>query len=80
MSVVIEYHECKMIEVISERVLVAATWKCTHLNLDGQPCQTMVHGYGRVGFPAAPHVTTSEAITSWFEHQAKVSEDAKRTG
>lgn len=66
MSIIVEYHECRMVVVIPERVLVPSTWKCTHVNMDGIKCQTMVTGYGRVGLPVSSHMTSSEAITAWF--------------
>lgn len=71
MSVVIEYHTCTMQETISQRPSITfATWQCTHINLDGQPCRSMATVHGLPSTQASSHVTSSEAITARFKAEA----------
>ena len=76
MSLIIESHECTLSAVVRPDVSYEPgeefhgrvhVWQCTHVNLDGVPCGTVVTGYALPYCGAKTHVTTSEAVTRWMQ-------------
>ena len=61
MSVIIEMHEHSLIQTSVYGVM----FKCTHVNVDGVPCDLITTGkWWPIG--AASHMTTSEAVVARF--------------